>query len=473
MGQHVDRVVAPAALGRAVLLARAAATLTAGAVGLRLVADPRPLVAALAVVAGTALAGLAVLSRHPHVVRHPVSVLAADTAAVLGVLALDGGGVTFYCCAVGASALAGVLAGMWALPLAAAHTALGYTVAAAVLPAGADPRLAGFVLTFPIACVLAAVGAAVATAALGRYVELSVRVVASAQRTAAASERARLARELHDSVTKTLRGVSFAALALPQSLRRHPDLAEQLAGTVSARRLRGRREEARELVDGLRLDTPDSDFAETVQEICRRWSQVVRHPGAARHGARGPAGRGAVRAVPHPAGGPAQRRPARARPGTSASGPRRARRRLRLRIRDDGRGFGLPADLSQLRAAQHFGLIGMAGMSRAGPAADADSADGQRTRRIGRLGSTVAPRTSAGIARVGQSRGRSVAGMGDRLARTGADDRRDHGAGRGRQPDRAGGAARLPRRRRRRARGRRGRRRAGGRRAGPRASGRP
>ncbi|WP_327008870.1 hypothetical protein OHA72_17410 [Dactylosporangium sp. NBC_01737] len=111
MRQHVDRVVAPAALGRAVLLGRAAATLTAGAAGLRLVADPRPLLAALAVVAVTTAAGLALLSRHPHVAGRPVPVLAADTAAVLAVLALDGGGVTFYCCAVGAAALAGVLAG--------------------------------------------------------------------------------------------------------------------------------------------------------------------------------------------------------------------------------------------------------------------------------------------------------------------------------------------------------------------------
>ncbi|MDG6102205.1 hypothetical protein Daura_44250 [Dactylosporangium aurantiacum] len=357
MGQHVDRVVAPAALGRAVLLGRAAVTLTAGAAGLRLVADPRPLLAALALVAVTTAAGLAVLSRHPHVAGHPVPVLAADTAAVLGVLALDGGGVTYSCCAVGASALAGALAGMWALLPAAAHTALGYTVAAAVLPTGADPRLAGFVLAFPIACVLAAAGAAVATAALRRYMELSVRVVASAQRTAAASERARLARELHDSVTKTLRGVSFAALALPQSLRRHPDLAEQLAGTVS-RGAEAAAQEARELVDGLRLDTPDGDFAGIVEEICRRWSQahgipvrlaaapvdppvavryelcrilqealqnVARHASARQVGV-------AVRGVPG---------------------------RLELRVHDDGRGFGLPADLAQLRAARHFGLIGM------------------------------------------------------------------------------------------------------------------
>jgi signal transduction histidine kinase len=355
--QQVDRVVAQAALGRAVLLGRAAATLTAGAVGLRLVADPRPLLAALAVVAVTTAAGLAVLSRHPHVARHPVAVLTADTAAVLGVLALDRGGVTFYCCAVGASALAGVLAGMWALLPAAAHTALGYLVAAAVLPAGADPRLAGFVLTFPIACVLAAAGAAVATAALRRYVELSVRVVASAQRTAAASERARLARELHDSVTKTLRGVSFAALALPQSLRRHPDLAEQLAGTVS-RGAEAAAQEARELVDGLRLDPLDGDFADTVQAICRRWSQVYGIP---------------VRLATTPVDPPVAVRYELARilqealhnvaqhaaAGRTTVSLQRGGRHLLLRIHDDGRGFGLPADLSQLRAERHFGLIGM------------------------------------------------------------------------------------------------------------------
>ena len=359
MRQHVDRVVAPAALGRAVLLGRAAATLTAGAVGLRLVADPRPLLAALAVVAVTTAAGLAVLSRHPHVARHPVPVLAADAAAVLGVLALDRGGVTFYCCAVGASALAGVLAGMWALLPAAAHTALGYTVAAAVLPAGADPGLAGFMLTFPIACVLAAAGAAVATAAL-RPLRGAVRAGGRLrQRTAAASERARLARELHDSVTKTLRGVSFAALALPQSLRRHPALAEQLAGTVS-RGAEAAAQEARELVDGLRLDTLDGDFADTVQGICRRWSQShgipvrlattpVDPPVAVRYELARSCRRRCTTSpsTPRPAAPPSASTGAGAGAAPAAADPRRRA------------GFGLPADLSELRAAQHFGLIGM------------------------------------------------------------------------------------------------------------------
>jgi signal transduction histidine kinase len=271
--RYVDRLVAPAALGRAVLLGRAAVTLTAAAVGLRLGGDPRPLLVVMAVVVVTTAAGLAAVSHDPRVVRHRAPAVALDFAVVLVVLAVSRGGVSYFCCAAGASALAGVLVGMRALVMAAVHAGLGYLVAASVLSGAAvPPAVAGFVLTFPIACVLAAVGAAAATTALRRYVDLSVEVVASAQRSAAASERARLARELHDSVAKTLRGISFAALALPSSLRRHPALAEKLAGSVS-RGAEVAAQEARELLDGLRLDIPDQDFPVILSRICREWSR--------------------------------------------------------------------------------------------------------------------------------------------------------------------------------------------------------
>jgi signal transduction histidine kinase len=269
---RVDGVVAPAALGRAVLLGRAAATMTAAGAGLGLVDNPRPLVLVLAIVLGTTVAGCAALARWPRVVRHPMPIILLDSLVVVVVLAVSQGGVAYFCCAVGASALAGVLLGMRAIVLWAAHTALGYLIAATVLHNTAPPAaVAAFVVAFPMADVLAGIGGAVAKAALVRYVDLSVDVVASAQRSAAASERARLARELHDSVTKTLRGVSFAALALPSSLRRHPALAEQLASTVSKGATVAARE-ARELLEGLRLDAPDRDFIETVEQICRRWT---------------------------------------------------------------------------------------------------------------------------------------------------------------------------------------------------------
>jgi signal transduction histidine kinase len=97
-------------------------------------------------------------------------------------------------------------------------------------------EVAAFIAAFPMISVLAGIGAAAATAALNRYLKMVNEVITTAQRCAAASARARLARELHDSVAKTLRGVSFAALALPSSLRCHPRLAEQLANTVAGGR---------------------------------------------------------------------------------------------------------------------------------------------------------------------------------------------------------------------------------------------
>jgi signal transduction histidine kinase len=355
---RADRVVAPAALGRAVLLGRAAATMTAAGAGLGLVDNPRPLVLVLAIVLSTTVAGCAVLDRWPRVVRHPMPIILLDSLIVVVVLAVSQGGVAYFCCAVGASALAGVLLGMRAIVLWAAHAALGYLIAATVLHNTAPPTMvAAFVVAFPMADVLAGIGGAVAKAALVRYVDLSVEVVASAQRSAAASERARLARELHDSVAKTLRGVSFAALALPSSLRRHPALAEQLASTVSKGATVAARE-ARELLEGLRLDVPDRDLTETVQQICRRWTEssgipvqvtvaAAELPVAVRY---------ELTRILHEALRNVDQH-ARAQHVKVCLVP--VRHGVQMSVQDDGVGFQPPDDLAGLRGLGHFGVVGM------------------------------------------------------------------------------------------------------------------
>src|SRR6476469_2902460 len=88
-----NRVVAAAALGRAVLLGRAALTLTAAGVGLRVLPDPR-----------TALA-----------------VLVVESVVVLCGLVAGRGGVPCFCFAAGACALGVVLRGMRGLVLWAPH----------------------------------------------------------------------------------------------------------------------------------------------------------------------------------------------------------------------------------------------------------------------------------------------------------------------------------------------------------------
>ncbi|MEU7874470.1 ATP-binding protein [Dactylosporangium sp. NPDC049140] len=374
-----DRAVAAAALARAVLVGRAVATMIAAAAGLLLVPDRWPVVAALALVAVGTGAQLGLLARWPRLVALPLTAVAADAVLVLAVLAVSRGGVAYFCFAAGAGALAGVLLGLRAVPVWVLHAALGFAVLGRVLHRLEPPaEIAAFVVALPVAGALAGLGASVLTSALTRYLELSRRLVASAQRSAAASERARLARELHDSVSKTLRGVSLAALALPTSLRRQPALAEQLAGTVAAGATAAARQ-ARELLEEMRLDVPDRDLATGLRELCDAWSaatgvpvrtvlkpvdppipvayelsRIVREALAniARHAQ---AGRVVVRLAP-------------------------TRRGVLLEVADDGLGFAVPRDLSRLQTAGHFGIVGMTERARTvGGELRVDSAPGAGT----------------------------------------------------------------------------------------------
>ncbi|GAA3224083.1 sensor histidine kinase [Dactylosporangium siamense] len=353
---------APAAIARAVVLGRAAIASTAAAAGLLLVEDWWRILAVVATVAAGTVAEASVLTRWPAVTRHPWPALAVDLALAVAVLVLSRGGMAFFCYVAGSAALGGALLGLRALPLWAAQAALGFTAAAAVLRANdPPPDVAAFIVAFPMVSVLAGIGAAAATTALQRHLDLAVEVIGAAQRSAAASERARLARELHDSVTKTLRGVSFAALALPQSLRRHPALAEQLAGTVS-RGAEAAAREARQLLEGLRIDQLDLGFAETVRVTAHDWSDRWRIP---------------VRVDAEPVEPGVEVRYEVVRILAEAlqnvarhAGARRvdvvvraAAGRLEVRVRDDGRGF-TPRDLAALQADGHLGIVGMAERAR-------------------------------------------------------------------------------------------------------------
>src|SRR5262249_22764623 len=158
---------------------------------LLLVDDPTRVVAVLLLIAIATAVQLGVLARWPHIVARPVAAVVADFLILFAVLAVSRGGIAYFCYAAGAGALAGVVLGLRALPVWAAQAALGYTVIAEVLHrTEAPPELTAFVVAFPMAGALAGVGAVMATSALTRYLELSSRLVASAQRSAAASERA-------------------------------------------------------------------------------------------------------------------------------------------------------------------------------------------------------------------------------------------------------------------------------------------
>lgn len=399
----MNRFITYAALCRAILLARLVVTVAAVAVGIRLIDDGWRTIGVLALLVLATAGEFGVLTRWPSAVRWRLSALALDAALAIGVLVLSSGGVAFFCYAAGSAALGGVLLGTSALPLWIADTGLGLAVAAYLLRSdgGTDGQrvIAPFVLAFPMTDIVCGLGAAAVTAAVVRYIEVSVAAVAAAQRSAATDERARLARELHDSVAKTLHGVSFAALALPFSLHRHPDLAEQLAATVSEGADTAVRE-ARELLAALRRDVPDRPFADNVADICRAWTDSTGIPVTISASAVEPplAARYELIQILHEALRNAERH---ARAHRVRVGLGRADGELELRVEDDGAGFRVPADLNDLSSAGNFGIVGMSERARAvGGVLRVNSSAGAGTSVVARVrlahdaGTRVASRTS-------------------------------------------------------------------------------
>ncbi|GAB7042457.1 MULTISPECIES: sensor histidine kinase [Catenuloplanes] len=362
---RVEPVVA-AALGRAVLLGRALLTVATAAAGLA-VADEHPyrLVVLITLLLAGSAVQVAVLTRWPRVVSHPVAILAAEAVLLVAVLALSRGGVPYFVHAAGSAALAGVLLGAAAWPLWAAQAAQGFAVCVTILrETDPDAAVAVYLIAAPVAGVLAGLAAAVATRALVRQMRLNLQRVAIAQRDAAALERARLARELHDSVAKTLRGMSLAAVALPGSVRRQPALAEQLAGAISEGAAAASLQ-ARELLEGLRLDSPDEALDVTLDRLCGRFSaRTGIDTGAQVHVADLPVPvRYELTRIAHEALTNIERH-ANARRVTVTLALTRRGRAVTLTVRDDGDGFTMSGDLLTLQDLGHHGIVGMAERAR-------------------------------------------------------------------------------------------------------------
>ncbi|WP_432423181.1 sensor histidine kinase [Streptomyces pseudovenezuelae] len=184
---------------------------------------------------------------------------------------------------------------------------------------------------------------------------------------AVGAERARLAREMHDSVAKTLHGVALAAEGLACSAgaaRPDPDLVKRQAELV-ARSVRRAAAESRELLADLRRESDPAHATDVLVELAARTKDFSIRTGLP--SSYRPTGEHAVPPVP----------PAVARQLlTIASeamenahrhaGPTRVDVRagvhgdlLCISVYDDGNGLPPDTSLEQLRRAGHFGLVGM------------------------------------------------------------------------------------------------------------------
>jgi signal transduction histidine kinase len=294
----------------------------------------------------------------PELLRHPLY-LGVDVALAVAILAVAGTSSPFFYYTAGTAMLAGILYGRGGAALFAAVLVVGYLAVVTLEAEGAAAvasfqTLVGLPALYPI---LAATGVGL-RGLLDRQAKSAAALRAATEAAAAAEERARLAREMHDSLAKSLHGISLSASALVSWIQQDPDVGLERARELASAAT-GASEEARELLADLRADHLEEPFPQVVREIAAGWAEragtpvevevddaVDLDPGARyelacvlrealgnveRH-----AGAGHVRVRLAGGGGEAE-----------------------LAISDDGKGFAAPYDLAQLAADGHYGVVGM------------------------------------------------------------------------------------------------------------------
>ena len=281
----------------------------------------------------------------PALVRHP-AYLAAELVLAALILLLTGVNSPFFYYTLSTALLGGLVYG-W--PGAALFSAMLIGVYAWVVSVR-DDHAALFVLPafYPL---IAAAGAAL-RGLLDRQAETESEL-------ASQSERARLARDMHDSLAKTVSGMGFAALALARRIERDPQGAADEARRL-AEDARQATREAREIIVGLRADAGEQlPLDAALQAEARRWSAASGvqlalmieevgelHPVAARE----------LEWILREALGNVERH---ARAGLVTVRLRRLGGRAVLTVADDGTGFDVPDELEELTQGRHFGVTGM------------------------------------------------------------------------------------------------------------------
>ncbi|TMQ91999.1 sensor histidine kinase [Actinomadura soli] len=318
--------------------------------------DASLMLAVAAVGAGTAATCLAWRRVLSLLLRHPT--LWCLDALLMGPVLLSGGALgPYFLVTVLTSAIAGVLYEWRAvLVICAAQTSLFFAAAGAAgqEAATATPALIGLPAFYPLA---ACAGVALRRF-LDDYADLEERHRRAATALSAAEERARLAREMHDSLAKTLQGISMSAEALPVWVRRSPEQAEADARAVVAG-LRVAARQARGLLADLRDDVYRQPLDGALAAVVAEWSArtgiaaVTRLPGGP-DGDHEAAVRYEIVSIVREALANVERH-ADARHVTVS------RDAATLAVRDDGRGFVPPQDdrLGLLARDGHYGLIGM------------------------------------------------------------------------------------------------------------------
>jgi signal transduction histidine kinase len=318
----------------------------------------------------------------PAIARRP-SYLAAEIVLSALILALTGTDSPFFLFTLGTAALGGLIYGITGAGVFATLLIGAY---AWVFSVRADldgiPETFQTVFGQPALYLAAALAGAASRHLSTRQAEAADRAASAGLEVAAERERARLARDMHDSLAKTVHGIALSAAALARHIERDP-----AGAAVDARRLASDAEtaarEARGLIHGLRAEGtgPLSDaVAQRAQAFAERTGLPVRLELGDVDA--GPAARHELVQILEEALRNVERHAASAQVTVTLA---QEDGLAVLGVRDDGPGFEEPGD-SKLRDDLHFGLVGMRERAAlVGGRLDVDSAAGAGTSVIARV----------------------------------------------------------------------------------------
>lgn len=295
----------------------------------------------------------------PALLAHPF-LLAIDLALGMAILTVMGPESPFFYFTLGTALLSGVLyeyrgALVFSVALVAVYWAMLWFRAQIFDELGTFLVVIGLPALYP----LSALGGGAVRRLLDRQAATEAELLDAVQSKAIESERARLAREMHDSLAKTIHGLALSAAALPAWLKKDPERAGAEARSISEA-AEAAATQARELITDLRSSSLDVSLGAALSALARDWSQRtgVAVEVAAVDAEGVPAEtRWEIFCIAKEALANAERH---GRPELVRVTLENELDELRLEVSDDGRGFDAPADLGALQGDGHFGLVGMA-----------------------------------------------------------------------------------------------------------------
>jgi signal transduction histidine kinase len=296
----------------------------------------------------------------PSLLRHP-AYLAGEIVLSTLILAATGARSSFFYFTVGTAALAGIIYGRrGAIPFCLLLVSMYELVA---LEGAHSVHNAQTVVLMPLLYPAAVIAGIAARELVERGAVAEALLASRNGEIAVQNERLRVAREMHDSLAKTVEGLSMMASALPARCERDPVSAAALARQLSAD-ARQAAVEARALMTDLRptadprvplvrlIGTRVDEFAQrsgvTARFVCPEGTtEADGPPPEAHHEILRILGEALMNAERH----------GHARNVTVTLKADRAV--WSLSIADDGSGLPEPPNLERLQAGGHFGIAGM------------------------------------------------------------------------------------------------------------------